>query len=80
MATFSLAVQAECASVGMMGGCLPSEGMVDVPNHMKAQTANRSSQPKKADNSQAANKQIVASKKPGASHMTVATSAQNIKQ
>lgn|GEM_PF-5859274 len=32
---------AECTSVGMMGGCIPAAGMVDVPAHMKSQIPNR---------------------------------------
>lgn len=44
IAVASESALAECKTV--MGGCVPAEGMVDLPSHMKSQIANRVVRPK----------------------------------
>lgn len=57
----SQAAFAECKTA--MGGCLPAEGISDVPSHMRSQIANRVERPKApvaqtATNKKAANANV----------------------
>ncbi len=66
---------AECNTVGMMGGCVPAAGMVDVPTHMKSQITNRVI-PQKTSKPVAQTNTTSASKKSGNTNIAIASSTQ----
>jgi hypothetical protein len=65
---------AECNAVGMMGGCVPAAGMVDVPTHMKSQIVNKVPQQKATAPTTKVNTTTV-SKKTGNTNIALAGSA-----
>jgi hypothetical protein len=72
---------ADCAKVGMMGGCLPGAGMVDVPTHMKSQIVNRVNTQKTATPAnQGKASQVSANKKAGNANIAIASASQPVKQ
>ena len=62
---------AECNTVGMMGGCVPAAGMVDVPSHMKSQIVNKVTQQKATKSATKVNA-TNASKKAGNTNVALA--------
>ena len=65
---------AECNTVGMMGGCVPAAGMVDVPSHMKSQIVNKVTQQKATTSATKVNA-TTASKKAGNTNIALAGTA-----
>lgn len=71
---------ADCASVGMMGGCVPGGGMVEVPSHMKSQIVNRVTTQKTNAAAQAKTASHQTSKKSTNANITVASSIQSVQK
>jgi hypothetical protein len=70
---------AECNTVGMMGGCVPAAGMVDVPSHMKSQIVNKVTQ-QKATTLAAKVNATTASKKAGNTNIAIANATQTVQK
>ena len=71
---------AECASVGMMGGCVPAAGMVDVPTHMKSQIVNRVVPQKTSPAAQSKPNNVSAGKKGNGANIAVASATQTVQK
>jgi hypothetical protein len=78
--TLAQAAFAECASVGMMGGCVPAAGMVDVPTHMKSQIVNRVVSQKTTPIAQNKTSNASAGKKAIGTNIAVASATQSVQK
>lgn len=78
--TLAQAAFAECASVGMMGGCVPAAGMVDVPTHMKSQIVNRVVPQKTTPAAQNKPSNASAGKKGGGANIAIASATQTVQK